>query len=155
MWWIGDWLAFGERKYGHMYEEAVEMIGFSYATLRRAVWTGKQFELYRRRYNLSWSHHLEVAALPSEQQDKLLDKAEKEGLSVHNLRRRVRELKNEATSEKIKIISPPLGKYRTVVVDPPWPMAKIEREVAPNQIEFPYPVMELDDIYDLHLGAGI
>jgi N6-adenosine-specific RNA methylase IME4 len=40
----------------------------------------------------------------------------------------------------------PDGKYRTIVIDPPWPMAKIQREVRPKQIDMDYPVMTIEDI---------
>lgn len=40
----------------------------------------------------------------------------------------------------------PQGKYRTIVVDPPWPIDKVEREVRPNQVEFDYATMSLDEI---------
>ena len=46
-------------------------------------------------------------------------------------------------------ITPPLpaGKYRCIVMDPPWPMQKIERETVPDQgVELDYPVMSLEDI---------
>ncbi len=46
-------------------------------------------------------------------------------------------------------VTPPLpaGKYRCIVMDPPWPMQKIERETVPDQgVELDYPVMSLDDI---------
>ena len=36
--------------------------------------------------------------------------------------------------------------YRTIVIDPPWPMQKIKREVAPNQVGFDYVTMSLEDI---------
>ena len=36
--------------------------------------------------------------------------------------------------------------YRTIVVDPPWPMEKIKRKVAPNQIGFDYSTMSIDQI---------
>lgn len=38
------------------------------------------------------------------------------------------------------------GKYRTVVIDPPWEIEKIQREVRPNQIEMDYPTMPVEEI---------
>jgi N6-adenosine-specific RNA methylase IME4 len=45
---------------------------------------------------------------------------------------------------------PPLqGRYRCIIIDPPWPMQKIERLERPDQgIQLDYPAMELDDIAD-------
>lgn len=40
----------------------------------------------------------------------------------------------------------PTKKYRTVIIDPPWEIDKIKREVRPNQIEMDYPTMSLDEI---------
>lgn len=97
-----DWLAFGERKYGEMYKEALEVTDLEYKTLRNAVSVGNQIEMSRRRDNLSWSHHSEVASLPPAQQDKFLDVAESENLSHKDLRRKVRDFKNEETREKSK-----------------------------------------------------
>lgn len=40
-------------------------------------------------------------------------------------------------------------KYDVVVLDPPWPMKRIERDVAPNQsADLDYPVMEIDEIIE-------
>jgi N6-adenosine-specific RNA methylase IME4 len=36
--------------------------------------------------------------------------------------------------------------YETIVLDPPWPMKKIEREVRPDQVEFDYPTMSEDEL---------
>jgi len=35
--------------------------------------------------------------------------------------------------------------------DPPWPIEKIERDCRPNQVALDYPVMKLDEIYELPL----
>lgn len=41
----------------------------------------------------------------------------------------------------------PKNKYRCLVIDPPWPIKKIEREERPNQgIRLDYPVMSLEEI---------
>lgn len=38
------------------------------------------------------------------------------------------------------------GVYDVIVIDPPWPMEKIEREVRPNQSEFDYPAMSEEEL---------
>lgn len=40
----------------------------------------------------------------------------------------------------------PRGKFETIVIDPPWPMTKIERDVAPNQAGFSYPTMTDEEL---------
>lgn len=40
----------------------------------------------------------------------------------------------------------PEGKYRTVVIDPPWPIEKILRDVRPNQLDLDYPTMTIEEI---------
>lgn len=41
--------------------------------------------------------------------------------------------------------------YETIVLDPPWPMKKIERDVRPNQVEFDYPTMTEDELRDFRV----
>jgi N6-adenosine-specific RNA methylase IME4 len=43
-------------------------------------------------------------------------------------------------------------RYATIVVDPPWPIAKIRREVRPNQVEMDYSLMTLGEIAALPVG---
>ena len=44
-----------------------------------------------------------------------------------------------------------IGKYRTIVIDPPWEMKKIVREVRPNQDVFDYPTMTVEEIKNIKL----
>ncbi len=43
--------------------------------------------------------------------------------------------------------------YKVLVVDPPWPIAKIQRRVRPNQVEMDYPTLNLDEIKGLRIGG--
>ena len=89
-WWIGDWLNYGENKYGEMYSQAMQDTDFDYQTLAHDKAVAREFEFIRRRINLSWSHHAEVVALEPDEQDKWLDKAEQDELTREELRRAIR-----------------------------------------------------------------
>ena len=43
----------------------------------------------------------------------------------------------------------PNKKYQVIYADPPWDVKKIKRKVRPNQIEFDYPTMSLEEIKNL------
>ncbi len=46
-----------------------------------------------------------------------------------------------------EIIQPKDKKYKTITIDPPWPIKKIERNKRPNQgLYLDYPIMTLDEI---------
>ena len=43
------------------------------------------------------------------------------------------------------------GVYDVIIIDPPWPMEKIERDVAPNQVSFDYPTMTEEEIRQVNI----
>ena len=88
-WWLGDWAAFGLRKYGQL-KEFAEANGINYGGLRNLAYVSDAIELSRRRDNLDWSKHAEVAPLPPAEQDTWLQKAVDESLTVADLRRQIR-----------------------------------------------------------------
>lgn len=129
MWWIGDWLRFGERKYGETYAQAVEETDYAEGTLRDAKWVAERYEVSARADNLSWRHHREAAALPPAERAEVLARAAREGLST-------REVKALARQEKNRIGSTPSGetcttrdlhkliergdRFGCIYADPPW-----------------------------------
>jgi len=86
LWWLGDWLNFGENIYGEKYSQALDETDYSYSSLSGAAWVCNKIEICRRRQNLSWSHHAEVASLDENKQEIYLDSAEKNAWSRNRLR---------------------------------------------------------------------
>jgi N6-adenosine-specific RNA methylase IME4 len=111
-WWIGDWLNYGERRYGEKYSQGVEATGLEYQTLANFAWVARRVEPSRRREDLSWGHHAEIAALEPGEQDRLLEQAVAEELSVRELRRARRPAPGPIES--------PTGTYPLLYADPPW-----------------------------------
>jgi hypothetical protein len=103
-WWIGDWLRFGNFAYGERYVRASRVTGYDVQTLKNLVYVAAHVEPSRRRDALSWSHHAEVVALEAAEQERWLDRAEQERLSVRCLRE---EIRREARAEKAAESEPP------------------------------------------------
>ena len=68
------------------------------------------------------------------------------------IRRAVSLELQEHRKSTLPMVSPAVGKYGTIVIDPPWPMTKIDRDVTPNQTGFDYPVMTVEEIEALSVA---
>jgi hypothetical protein len=88
-WWLGDWLAFGQMKYGRRYKEAIARTGLEYQTLRNYAVVARRFDPSRRRPDLSFHHHAELCALDDEEQERWLELAATRHWSKTEVRRRV------------------------------------------------------------------
>jgi DNA modification methylase len=84
--WVGDWLNYGEAKWGEMYEKAIQETGFDYQTLMDDKWVASRVKFSSRKENLSFSHHKIVAPYSVQEQGILLERAETLGLSVKQFR---------------------------------------------------------------------
>jgi hypothetical protein len=106
-WWVGDWIRYGSAHWGEKYTEAARVTGLDAKTLRNIAYVASRFQLSRRRDNLSWTHHAELAALSPEQQDQWLDRALVLRLSPGDLRIEVRAaqraLRSTGENEMISI----------------------------------------------------
>lgn len=104
LWWLGDWVNFGETAYGEKYSQALEETGYDYGTLRDAAWVSKQCRF--KNDNLSFSHHRQVASLENKDQEKWLDRAEREKWKVEELRQAIRDSHREELTAKAAKESP-------------------------------------------------
>lgn len=127
MWWIGDWLRYGERRYGETYSQAIEVTDYSVDTLRQAKWVAEAIEPCKRLHNLSWTHHRDAASLPPEQRDEALATAARDGLSTRELKALCRQEKNRVGAKHDTCTVMDLHrlvergtKFGTVYADPPW-----------------------------------
>ena len=66
--------------------------------------------------------------------------------TITKAKKKIRKKKQAAAKAAIKELALPEIKYETIVIDPPWPIEKILRDVAPNQVEFDYPTMTIEEI---------
>ena len=133
-WWLGDWWAFGENRYGDRKAivEADDWDGPAYQTCRNAASIASAFELSRRRDNLSFNHHAEVVGRPPKEADRLLDWAEKtisetgKPRTIAALRAEVRaSVRAEKKADYFQRVEaakwrPLEGTYRVLYIDRPW-----------------------------------
>lgn len=85
-WALGDAMNFAEHRYGDTYAQWADETGLSENTLATIKWVAGAVESSRRREDVGWSHHREVAALPPEKQDALLERAADKGMTRWEVR---------------------------------------------------------------------
>jgi N6-adenosine-specific RNA methylase IME4 len=154
-WWIGDWWAYGERRYGvrKAAVEAADWDGPALQTCANAGMVARAFETSRRREVLSFSHHVEVAGLAPADADRLLDWCEEPLRAGESAPRSTRELRvallNHHNRFRIEEAIRqaelwPTRRYPVIMGDPPW---KHDLPLSPSRdVRNHYPVMETADI---------
>lgn len=90
-WWLGDILVYGEARFGEEFAQALSQARVSERTLTRYRYVAAQVDPIRRRPNLSFSHHTEVAACPPDVQNAILARAEEQEWSVAQVREKVQD----------------------------------------------------------------
>ncbi|WP_431041565.1 LmbU family transcriptional regulator [Streptomyces sp. P1-3] len=152
VWWLADWMIYGESSYGSQYREAIERTGLDYKTLRNYAWVARRFEHHRRREALSFAHHAEVARLPTPEQDYWLRKAEQQAWSRNELRKQVRA--SIAERESIPV-PPPNAANRQSTDQQPVPADEIAPANRGTTIEIDLPVNEFDQITRIAESFGL
>jgi len=94
------------------------------------------------------SHRAQEIARHPEVVRKVIERA-REKREIPTSNEVIREISRERAKANIKEIqaqvpsSMAAKKYDVVVIDPPWPMKKIERDVREKQAEFDYPTLDI------------
>jgi len=91
-----------------------------------------------------------------QQAPELLPKIASGEMTIPDARREVkkREVITSLESVEAKEAKALEGVYDVIVIDPPWAMQKIERDVAPEQVAFEYPTMTLKEIAEIKIPAA-
>lgn len=96
-WAIGDWIIFGENKWGEVYAQAIDVTGLKVKTLQNYASVAKAIPRSRRRDSdvVDFSTHAEVASLEPEEQEKILSHAETHHTTVRGVRREVEKIRRD------------------------------------------------------------
>jgi hypothetical protein len=97
-WWIGDWWAYGEARYGARKAIVAHLNwqGPSFQACMNAASVCRTFPTSRRREVLTFKHHAEVAPLEPQEADRLLDWCE-ETVPITGNPRSARDLRSEVS----------------------------------------------------------
>lgn len=140
-WWIGDWWRAAKPEWGAG-KELCDELELDYQTVHNAASVAKSIDFSRRREKVPWTAHEAVAALPAEQQDDLLAKAEDEGWTRADMRAAVKELRR-AEFRETNAAQELEGRFSLIYADPPWQYGNTG---LAGSAEGQYPTMPTDAI---------
>jgi N6-adenosine-specific RNA methylase IME4 len=140
-------------------ERAAEMMGVSVPSVQRArIVLDKGADELKdavEHGEVSLRAAADVATLPKPQQVEIVARGEKEILEAAKQIRaeRAEVRKAELAIVKERAPSLPTDTYDVIVIDPPWDMQKIERDVRPNQVAFDYPTMSEEELSEFDVPS--
>ncbi len=87
---IGDWINYGESRWGSRYEEALKRTGMAYTTLAHYAYVSRRVQFCFRKQNLDYTIHATVAKIKDpEEQQHWLSMAEKHQLGKRRLQKSI------------------------------------------------------------------
>lgn len=91
-WWIGDFVKYGEQKFGDDIYQAIDD-NVSLDLLNRCVAVSREFDPTERNLNLSWTHHQALCGLKKPMQRALLMQAEENRWDSRALKEHISRMK--------------------------------------------------------------
>jgi N6-adenosine-specific RNA methylase IME4 len=140
-------------------QKAADLLNVSKRGVERAVAVKQQGipELIEavQQGRVSVSAAADVAELPKIEQEEIVAKGEREILDaakrIRGERASVVALENDRKRREALALPLPPHVYRTVAIDPPWPIEINDRDVRPDQVGMHYPTMSVDEIKAIRL----
>ena len=149
---------------GTSQEQAAKMLNVGVKSVERAkkVQNNGSPELVKAVENgtASVSAAAMVSELPKEEQDEIVAYGKQEIVEAYKaIQAEKREAKRAEVAAKLddtaaREVKEAQGVYDVIVLDPPWPMKKIDRDERPNQVAFDYPTMTEEELSELHVPAA-
>lgn len=99
---IGDWINYGEKRWGDKYEEALARTGLAYQTLADFAYVARKVHFSVRNEKLDFTHHRVVAKLKTDEEKQYwLDLAAKHNLGKRRLQKSI-NFGRLATEEEVE-----------------------------------------------------
>jgi N6-adenosine-specific RNA methylase IME4 len=131
-------------------QKAAKMVGTNYhyvSDAKRIAATAPDVADVVRLGKIGMPDAVKIAKLAEPLRKEILMKVKDGTKPTDAIRESVRAtIKAELEGIETRINKEINGVYDVIVIDPPWPMRKIDRDVSPTQVEFPYPTMTLHEI---------
>jgi len=121
MWWVGDWLNYGEHAYGEKYSQALDATGITLRTLETCAYVAAHVDSTRRRVGVGWTLHQAIASYSPEEQTQWLARVVAGDDGVPWSRATLRTaLRLERRRAQYAAGALPEGMFRVIYADPPW-----------------------------------
>ncbi len=116
-WWLADWLKYGESRpdFREQLEAMLDAAQISMKTAQNVKSIGAKVEPSRRREDVEFSTHAEVAALTPDEQTHWLGKTATEGWTRTELRQNIRAAKRTKVLDGQAVLE---GMFRVIYADP-------------------------------------
>lgn len=151
--WLADWLRYGEGRtdWTERLSQAGGSTGLSEKTLKNVRAIGA-IDPSRRRDDVEFSIHAEVASLEPGEQTEWLERAATEGWGARELRQNIRAAKRPRIIEGQAVLE---GVFRVLLVDCPWQYGDsgVINGTAYGKAERHYPTMSIDDLCRLPVAS--
>ncbi len=133
-WWVGDWIRYGNAKWGEKYAEAARITGYDAGSLRNMASVAACFDLSLRSDKLTWSHHVLLAPLERDEQISWINRAIEERFSVADLRVELRSALRCASTAPTSTndLSPPDDETQALTIPIVCPSCGHTIAVAPD-----------------------